>query len=77
VPDSVADGQTGIHVRPGDAEALTQAVRALLLNPARRQAMGRAAMEFIAAERSIDAAAARLGRALARFPGGAPGTTPA
>jgi glycosyltransferase involved in cell wall biosynthesis len=72
VPDSVADGQTGLHVAPGDTEALAQAVRALLLNPARRQALGGAASAFIAAERSIEAAALRLGRALARFPGGAP-----
>ena len=72
VPGSVADGQTGLHVRPGDTEALTQAVRALLLNPSHRLAMGGAAMDFIVAERSIDAAAARLGHALARFPGGAP-----
>jgi glycosyltransferase involved in cell wall biosynthesis len=72
VPDSVANGETGIHVRPGDTGALTQAVRALLLDPSRRAAMGSAAMAFIEAERSVDAAAARLGRALARFPGGAP-----
>ena len=72
VPDSVADGQTGLHVPPGDTGALAQAVRALLLNPSRRQAMGSAASAFIAAERSIDAAALRLGRALARLPGGAP-----
>jgi glycosyltransferase involved in cell wall biosynthesis len=72
VPDSVADGQTGIHVRPGDTGALAQALRALLLNSSRRSAMGSAAMAFIDAERSVDAAAARLGRALARFPGGGP-----
>jgi len=70
VPDSVADGQTGIRVRPGDTAALAQAVRALLLNSSRRSAMGRAAMAFMDAERSVDAAAIRLGRALARFPGG-------
>jgi glycosyltransferase involved in cell wall biosynthesis len=72
VPDSVADGRTGLRVRPGDAGALAQAVRTLLLNPARRAAMGSAARDFIAAERSIDAAAARLSRALAQLPGGAP-----
>jgi len=69
VPDPVALGQTGMLVQPGDSGALAQALRALLLDPARRAAMGRAAMEFISAERSIDAAAARLARALARLPG--------
>lgn len=72
VPDSVANGQTGIHVRPGDTGALARAVRALLLDPSRRSAMGGAAMAFIEGERSVDAAAARLSRALARFPGGGP-----
>ena len=70
VPDSVASGQTGIHVRPGDTGALAQAVRALLLDPSRRAAMGGAAMAFIETERSVEAAAVRLGRALARLPGG-------
>jgi glycosyltransferase involved in cell wall biosynthesis len=69
VPDPVALGKTGSLVPPGDPEALAQALRALLVDPARREAMGRAALEFIAAERSIDATAQRLGRALARFPG--------
>lgn len=71
IPDSVAEGRTGLRVRPGDAEALAQAVRALLLDPSRRLAMGRAAMAFIDAERSVDAAAARLDRALAQVSGGA------
>jgi len=66
VPDSVAEGRTGARVPPRDAEALAQVVRALLLNPSRRVAMGRAAMAFIDAERSVDAAATRLDRALAR-----------
>jgi glycosyltransferase involved in cell wall biosynthesis len=70
IPDSVAEGRTGMRVPPGDAEALAQAVRALLLDPSRRLAMGRAAMAFIDAERSVDAAAARLDRALAQVAGG-------
>jgi hypothetical protein len=44
---------------------LGQAVRALLLEPARRIAMGRAAAAFVNEERSLDATAARLDRALA------------
>ena len=69
VPDSVAQGSTGVRVPPGDTEALAQAVRALLLDPARRLALGRAAMAFIDAERSVDAAAIRLNRALAQISG--------
>lgn len=70
VPDSVAEGLTGMRVAPGDTGALAQAVRALLLDPSRRLAMGRAAMAFIDTERSVDAAAARLDRALALLSGG-------
>lgn len=70
VPDSVAEGRTGVHVPPGNVEALAQAVRALLLDPARRLAMGRAAMAFIDEERSVEAAALRLNRALAQVSGG-------
>ena len=69
IPDSVAEGRTGVRTPPGDTEALTKAVRALLLDPARRTAMGRAAMAFIGEERSVNAAAVRLGRALARISG--------
>ena len=76
IPDSVAEGRTGMRVPPGDAEALAQAVRALLLDPSRRLAMGRAAMAFIEAERSVDAAAARLDRALALL-SGSPGSVSA
>jgi glycosyltransferase involved in cell wall biosynthesis len=66
VPDSVAEGRTGVRTPPGDAEALAGAVRSLLLDSSRRAAMGRAAAAFIGEERSVDAAAARLRRALAR-----------
>jgi len=65
VPDSVAEGQTGVRLPPGNAVELGQAVRALLLEPARRIAMGRAAAAFVNEERSLDATAARLYRALA------------
>jgi len=76
VPDSVAEGKTGVRAPPGNAEALAQVVRTLLLEPSRRAAMGRAAMAFIGEERSVDAAAIRLGRALAQVFGG-PGSAPA
>jgi glycosyltransferase involved in cell wall biosynthesis len=69
VPDSVAEGRTGVHVPPGDPEALARVIRGLLLRPSRRAAMGQAAMAYIDEERSVEAAAARLNRALAAVPG--------
>ena len=66
VPDSVAQGRAGVLVPPGDDDALSQSVRELLLDPSRRAAMGRMAMDFIGSERSVDATGARLGRALAK-----------
>jgi glycosyltransferase involved in cell wall biosynthesis len=39
----VVDGETGILVRPRDSHALADAIVALVANPARRAAMGRAA----------------------------------
>jgi glycosyltransferase involved in cell wall biosynthesis len=39
----VADGETGLLVRPRDAEALAEAIVQLLADPGRRQLMGRAA----------------------------------
>lgn len=70
VPDSVAEGRTGVHVAPGNAEALAESIRALLLRPSRRAALGQAAMSFIDEERSVKAAAARLNRTLAAALGG-------
>ncbi|HLE67450.1 MAG TPA: glycosyltransferase family 4 protein [Burkholderiales bacterium] len=71
VPDVVVDGRTGLLAPPGDMEALAQFARMLLLDPERRAAMGRAAAEFAAGERSLGAAAMRLDRALARVRAGA------
>ncbi|MBI3371804.1 MAG: glycosyltransferase family 4 protein [Betaproteobacteria bacterium] len=75
VPDSVAEGRTGVHVAPGDTQALARVMRMLLLDPSRCAAMGRAAMGFVGEERSVDAAAARLDRELGRV-FGRPGTAP-
>jgi glycosyltransferase involved in cell wall biosynthesis len=44
----VADGETGFLVPPRDAEALAAAMVMLLLDPARRAAMGRAARARVA-----------------------------
>ena len=43
LPDLVDDGMTGLLIAPGDAEALAGAVKILLTDPARAEAMGRAA----------------------------------
>ena len=77
VPDVVLDGRTGLLAPPADVETLADFVRALLLDPGRRTAMGRAASEFVARERSLEAAAMRLDQALARVRAGAAATHPA
>ena len=50
VRDLVAGGTTGYLVPPGDAEALAQALRAVLAEPARAALMGRAGRERIERE---------------------------
>jgi glycosyltransferase involved in cell wall biosynthesis len=42
LPEAVADGETGLLVPPGNAEALAGALLALLEDPDRAQAMGKA-----------------------------------
>jgi glycosyltransferase involved in cell wall biosynthesis len=42
VPEIVDHGQSGLLVAPGDLDALAAAVRALLDDPSRRDAMGEA-----------------------------------
>jgi glycosyltransferase involved in cell wall biosynthesis len=64
VPDVVIDGRTGILVRYGDEAALAAAVRELLVDLERRRALGREAASYVARERSLEAAAAKLGAAL-------------
>lgn len=66
VPDVVLDGRTGLLAGPGDEAGLAALVRGLLLDPPRRESMGRAAAAFAAGERSVDAAARRLGELLPR-----------
>ncbi|WP_244424614.1 glycosyltransferase [Methylobacterium nodulans] len=69
VPDVVRDGVTGLVTAPGDAAALSGAIRRLAADPAARAALGRAALAFAREERGLAAAAGRLRAALASLPG--------
>ncbi len=59
LPELVEDGVTGVLVPPGDPKALAQAVAALLEDPARAQAMGRAGRERFLQRFTIDSFADR------------------
>jgi glycosyltransferase involved in cell wall biosynthesis len=60
VPDVVEDGRTGLLAPAGDDAAFAARLRELLADAARRQRLGAAAAGFVADERSLHAAAARL-----------------
>ena len=47
VRSAVRDGETGIVVPPADPDAISDAIRSLLLNPERRKQMGRAARHAV------------------------------
>jgi glycosyltransferase involved in cell wall biosynthesis len=64
VPDVVLGGRTGILVRYGDEAEFAGALRRLLVDGDLRRALGREGARRIAAERSLEAAAARIGSAL-------------
>lgn len=64
VPDVVVDGVTGLLAEPRSAPAFAAAVRSLLLDPARRRAMGLAARERVLAHHDLSAARSRLAAAL-------------
>ena len=67
VPDVVNDGESGILVKAGGCEALAGAVRGLLVDRERRRRLGAGAAAFVLRERSLEMAAGRLSRALARL----------
>lgn len=67
-PEVVQDGETGRLVPPADPPALAQAVRALLVDPGRARAMGRAGRAHVLARFDLDAqveATARVYRGVA------------
>lgn len=53
--EAVADGVTGVLVRPGDVADLSAAVRRLLAEPALRRRMGEAGRARVLSEFSVDA----------------------
>src|SRR5258706_179897 len=67
VPDVVEDGRTGRLAPGGDEAALAGLGRELLLDAGTRGSLGRAAAAFVAGERNLDAAVARLQPLLARI----------
>ena len=60
VPSIVVDGETGLLAPDGDAPALAAAIAALLDDPHRRRALGRAAHRHVVANHALPAAARRL-----------------
>ena len=60
VPAVVAHGETGLLAPAGDAAAFAGCLRALLADPGRRRAMGRAARRRVLARHDIAQAAAAL-----------------
>lgn len=64
VPEVVENGVTGILTPEGAAAAFAGAITALLRDPARRADMSGAARAFVTSDRSLEGAAARLGKLL-------------
>lgn len=59
-PELVVAGETGELVAPGDVAAMVAALEPLMVDPARREAMGRAARARVLAEFTLEAEAARI-----------------
>jgi glycosyltransferase involved in cell wall biosynthesis len=68
VPSIVIEGETGLLAPDGDAAALADAVAALLDDPERRRALGRAAAAHVARTHGLAAAARRLDAILRDLP---------
>jgi glycosyltransferase involved in cell wall biosynthesis len=64
VPEVVCAGKTGILTPHDDVDAFAGAIARLLTENGERQVMGQAARNFVMLERSLDAAAVRLGTML-------------
>jgi len=68
VPDVVEHGRTGLLAPGADEAAFAGLLRGLLLDTAKRARLGEAAAAFVAEERSVQAAIARLRRQLGGIP---------
>ena len=64
VPDVVEDGRTGLLATAGDPVDFAAKVRRLIDRPDLRRRLGEAARRFVAEERTVPAAAARLDEGL-------------
>ena len=65
VGDVVGDGVTGLLTPPGDDAAFASALRALIVDPARRAGMSAAARDEVRHAHDLPAAASRLGDIIA------------
>ncbi|MBX3499724.1 MAG: glycosyltransferase family 4 protein [Alphaproteobacteria bacterium] len=65
VPAVIGDGESGLLPALGDAQAFADAVRALLVDPARRAALAAGAGARVDRDHDLPAAQARIGAALA------------
>jgi glycosyltransferase involved in cell wall biosynthesis len=54
LPEIIDDGRTGYLVPPSDVAALSERLRLLILEPARRRAMGAAGLERVREDFSVD-----------------------
>ncbi|MEO5723158.1 MAG: glycosyltransferase [Ilumatobacteraceae bacterium] len=60
ISEIVHDGETGVLIPPGDAEALSDALRCLINDPARRAALGRGAAALVRRDHDAGVNADRL-----------------
>jgi glycosyltransferase involved in cell wall biosynthesis len=60
VPELIRDGESGVLVAPGDAEALARALDALITQPARRRALGAAGAARVREHFGMQSGIARL-----------------
>jgi len=68
VPDVVEHGRTGLLAASGDQAALAGLAREMILDTGKRARMSKAAGDYVASERSLEATVARLQALLLRIP---------
>jgi glycosyltransferase involved in cell wall biosynthesis len=67
LPDIVVDGETGLLVPPGHIDELAMAVTSLLIDPARREAMGRKGRQRVMQRFTVEAMMRNLSSAYDRL----------